>query len=86
MQCKYALFLSYLKLHISLLEVGSKVKYQCIGEDTNTIEWFESSNGGQVQAKFPIAKVTEIPCMFNGGIVMTWSQSRSAFQPPKVTW
>jgi hypothetical protein len=26
------------KLHISLLEVGRKVKHQCLGEDTNTIE------------------------------------------------
>ena len=54
--------------------------------DTNTIEWFESSNGGQVQDKFSIAKVAKIPFMFNGGIVMTWTQSRSTFQPLKVTW
>ena len=45
------------KLHISLLEVGSKAKHQCLGEDTYTIERFESTIWWEVSAKFSIAKV-----------------------------
>ena len=43
------------KLHISLLEVGSKAKHQCLGEDTYTIERFESTIWGEVWAMFFIA-------------------------------
>jgi hypothetical protein len=35
------------KLHISLLEVGSKAKHQCLGEDTYTIERFDSTIWGE---------------------------------------
>jgi hypothetical protein len=66
MQCKYALLLSYLELHISFLEVGSKAKHQCLGEDTNTIEWIESTIW-EVWAMLLIAKVTKTPSILHGG-------------------
>ena len=55
------------KLHISLLEVGRKAKHHCLGEDTNTIEWLESTIWGEVWAKFSIAKVIKTPSMLHRG-------------------
>ena len=55
------------ELHLSLLEVGSKAKHQCLGEDTYTIERFEGTIWGEVWAMFSIAKVTKTPNMLHGG-------------------
>jgi hypothetical protein len=55
------------KLHKSLLEVGRKAKHHCLGEITNTIEWFEGTIWGEVWAKFSIANVIKTPRMLHRG-------------------